>query len=57
MLPKKIIIAIIIASLALIGREGLNVSQAEKAPNLLLGFGVVGAMSAYQALKEIAQPL
>lgn len=59
MLPKKAIIAIVVASLLLLGYEGLSRehAEAEKAPNLLLGFAVVGAIHALQTAKEFTQPL
>ena len=58
MLPKKAIIAIIIVSLLLIGYEGLSGGeQAKKAPNLLLGFALVGAFNAIQSVKEMVHPI
>ena len=55
MLPKKAIVAVIIASLLILGYEGLNEKQASELPNLLLGFGLVGAINAVWSLKEIVR--
>ena len=53
MLPRKAIIAVVVASLLLLGYEGLNSQQTtEKAPNLLLGFAIVGAINAVKTLQE-----
>lgn len=52
MLPKKVIVAAVIASLLLFGYEGLSEQRTEKAPNLLLGFAIVGAYNAYRSLKD-----
>ena len=56
MLPKKAIIAVIVASLLLYGSKALGGDQA-KTPNLLLGFTVVGALNAVREFKELLQPL
>ena len=57
MLPKKAIIAVIVASLLLYGYSGLSGNETKGAPNLLLGFAVVGAANAVRELKELMQPL
>ena len=46
------IVAVIIASLLLIGYEGLDEKQLKEVPNLLLGFALVGAIGAISSLKE-----
>ena len=56
MLPRKAIIAVIVASLLLFGYEGLSGKANEKGTNLLLGFSVVGAINAVRTLKELTQP-
>ena len=55
MLPKKAIIAVVVASLLLLGYEGLSGKEMKEAPNLLLGFALVGAISAVQSLKDFKQ--
>ena len=56
MLPKKVVIAVVIASLLLLGYEGLDDKQIMKqVPNLLLGFALVGAFSAAQSLKDLTR--
>lgn len=57
MLPRKVIVAVIIASLLFLGYEGLSGSKMKKPPNLLLGFAVVGAAHAVQSAKELAHPI
>ena len=52
MLPKKAIAAVVIASFLLYAYKSLGEDRPDKLPNLLLGFALVGAFSAYQGLKE-----
>lgn len=56
MLPKKIIVITIIASLLLFGYKSLNSEENGQLPSLWLGFGIVGAFNAIQSLKELMQP-
>ena len=55
MLPKKAIIAVIIASILLIGYEGLDEKQLKDVPNLLLGFALVGVIGAISSAKDFKQ--
>ena len=55
MLPRKAIIAIVIASLLLLGYEGLSDKEMNAAPNLLVGFTLVGAFNALRSLKDFKQ--
>ena len=56
MLPRKVIVAVVIASLLLFGYGSMNEKQGVKPPNLLLGFAAVGAINALRELKELAHP-
>ena len=55
MLPRKVVIAVVVASLLLVGTEGLSGGRTKGAPNLLLGFALVGAINAVRSLKEMVQ--
>lgn len=55
MLPKKAIVAIIVASLLYFGYESLSDPQTKKTPNVLLGFALVSAVSTIKSLKELVQ--
>lgn len=55
MLPKKVVAAIIIASILVLGFRSLSDEQTKRVPNLLLGFATVGLFKGVQSAQEVKQ--